>query len=246
MVAILSPIEMKYSRITYSFNSSHFIAILLIGLFASALSYILPQVIQKPLIDFVAPFQFFSMPDLPIPHWMGFILCFLLIDLFNYFVHRVSHSLPLLWRLHKIHHSDTEVRAITGLLHHPGEILFSYLVMISFFVVIGIPIIVIVTYSISYQIHAVFSHANIKIPNRINTFFSYLIFMPDLHRIHHSIDMQEGNSNFGSIFPIWDKVFGTYEKKSKANLDRFKMGLPQKQQVSRFSFVSLLAFPIKS
>jgi sterol desaturase/sphingolipid hydroxylase (fatty acid hydroxylase superfamily) len=246
VIAVLSPLEMKYSRISYSFKSSHFITVLLIGLLASAFSYFIPQVVQKPLIGFVAPFQFFSMPDLPIPHWMGFIFCFLLIDLANYFIHRLSHSITLLWRLHKIHHSDTEVKAITGILHHPGEVLFSYILMISFYIVLGIPIVVIIAYSFIYQIHAIFSHANIKIPSKINSYFNHLIVMPDIHRIHHSEDMEEGNSNFGAIFPFWDKAFGTYKNKSKANPDRFKMGLPQKQQVSRFSVLTLLVFPIKS
>ena len=70
--------------------------------------------------------------------------------------------------------------------------------------------------------------------------------MPDIHRIHHSVDMEEGNSNFGAIFPFWDKAFGTYKNKSKANLDRFKMGLPEKEQVTRFTFFKLLTLPIKS
>jgi sterol desaturase/sphingolipid hydroxylase (fatty acid hydroxylase superfamily) len=216
------------------------------GLLASAFSYFIPQAIQKSVIDFVAPFQFFSMPNLPVPHWMGFILCFLLIDLINYFIHRVSHAMPILWRLHKIHHSDTEVKAITGLLHHPGEILVIYLLMISFFVVMGMPIVVIITYSIAYQIHAVFSHANIKIPHKINTYFTHIIFMPDTHCIHHSVDMDEGNSNFGSIFPFWDKLFGTYKVKAKESLDNFKMGLPEKEQVARFTFFKLLILPIRS
>jgi sterol desaturase/sphingolipid hydroxylase (fatty acid hydroxylase superfamily) len=186
------------------------------------------------------------MPDLSIPHWMGFILCFLLIDLINYFIHRVSHAIPVLWRLHKIHHSDTEVKAITGLLHHPGEILVNYLLMISFFVLMGMPIMVIIAYSITYQIHAVFSHANIKIPHKINTYLNHIIFMPDTHCIHHSVDMGEGNSNFGSIFPFWDKLFGTYKDKAKESLENFKMGLPEKEQVARFTFFKLLTLPIRS
>lgn len=108
------------------------------------------------------------------------------------------------------------------------------------------PIVVIFAYSFIYQIHAVFSHANIKIPSKINSYLNHLILMPDIHRIHHSVDMEEGNSNFGAIFPFWDKSFGTYKNKSKANLDRFKMGLPEKEQVARFTFFKLLTLPIKS
>lgn len=244
-VALILPFELKFPRlVSYPFSLKRFITIIFIAITNSLLIYSFPFFLQQPLINFVGKIQFLSMPMLPIPSWLGFVFCFLLIDFVNYLLHKLSHKVPFLWRLHKIHHTDTTVTGITGLLHHPGEILISYLFMVSFFVLIGMPVLVIICYSAALQVHSILSHANMKIPTIINSWFKYLIILPDIHRIHHSIKMAECNSNFGEIFPFWDILFGTYRFKYSA-MSSFKMGLPQKEQVSIFTFLSLLVFPVR-
>jgi len=243
MVAAIAPFEASFPRFASLFKLSHFFTLIAFGLMGIALSVLLPLTVQNSLIGLVAPFQVLSVPQLPIPNWLGFILCFLLIDFANYCLHRLSHWLPALWRLHKIHHTDRNVQAATGLLHHPVELFLGYLVMVPFFVVLGVPVLVIIAYSVTNQIHGIFSHSNICYPAKLNAYLKYLIFMPDVHRIHHSVDMSEGDSNFGEIFPFWDMVFGTYKNASLSMTGSFEMGLPNQEQATIFSVISLLALP---
>ncbi len=246
IVALVAAFEARLPRFTSRFKLSHFSTPLAFGLMGIGLSLLLPLTIQDFLIGLVAPFQILSIPQLPLPNWLGFILCFLLIDFAHYWLHRLSHMIPALWRLHKIHHADKNVSAATNLLHHPGELLFGYLMLLTFFVVLGMPLLVIVSYGLANQIHGILVHSNINYPTKLNDHFKYVVYMPDVHRIHHSVDMIEGNSNFGQIFPFWDVIFGTHQEKAVAPISQFKMGLSYPEQGIPFSILSLLALPVLS
>ncbi len=246
IVALVATFEIRLPRFAAPFKLSHFSTLIAFGLMGVALSIILPLTVQNFLIELVAPFQVLSIPQLPIPNWVGFILCFLLIDFANYWLHRLSHMIPALWRLHKIHHADKSVSAATNLLHHPAELFFGYLVMLTFFVLLGVPLLVIIVYGLANQIHGILVHSNINYPTKLNHWLKYIVFTPDVHRIHHSVDMVEGNSNFGQILPFWDIVFGTYQESAVAPISQFKMGLSHPEQGISFSIISLLALPVLS
>ena len=246
IVALVATFEVRLPRFAAPFKLPYFSTLIAFGLMGVALSIILPLTVQNFLIELVAPFQVLSIPQLPIPNWVGFILCFLLIDFANYWLHRLSHMIPALWRLHKIHHADKSVSAATNLLHHPGELLFGYLILLTFFVVLGMPLLVIVSYGLANQIHGILVHSNINYPTKLNHWLKYIVFTPDVHRIHHSVDMIEGNPNFGQILPFWDIVFGTYQESAVAPISQFKMGLSYPEQGIPFSILSLLALPVFS
>ena len=246
IVALVATFEARLPRFTSPFKLSHFFTLIAFGLMGIALSAILPLTVQNFLIRLVAPFQILSIPQLPIPNWVGFILCFLLIDFANYWLHRLSHWVPALWRLHKIHHADKSVSAATNLLHHPAELFFGYLVMLTFFVLLGMPLLVIIVYGLANQIHGILVHSNINYPTKLNHWLKYLVFTPDAHRIHHSVDIVEGNSNFGQILPFWDVAFGTYQESAALPISQFEMGLSHPEQGVAFSIFGLLALPVFS
>ena len=158
-------------------------------------------------------------------------------------IHRVSHKIPYLWKLHRLHHSDQKVDAVTTFLHHPFEIIVNSLLIIALYVVFDIPVVVIVWFSYFGAVHSAFTHTELLIPEKIDRYLKYFIITPNIHRIHHSQDMKEGNSNFGNVFPWWDMLFKTYEHKNAENLNQLEFGINAKESPKSNSIKSLLINP---
>ncbi|MBC7381482.1 MAG: sterol desaturase family protein [Bacteroidia bacterium] len=140
------------------------------------------------------------------------LLQFTLIDLFMYWWHRANHELPLLWYFHKFHHKDEKMTASTALRFHPGELFLSILIKIFVFSLLGIQSWISIGYGIVLFIVITLHHSNLRITDKTDFLLRYFISSPKMHRIHHSIIKLETNSNYGSVFPYWDKVFKTYIK----------------------------------
>jgi sterol desaturase/sphingolipid hydroxylase (fatty acid hydroxylase superfamily) len=134
----------------------------------------------------------------------------LVLDLQRYWVHRLLHGVPILWRCHALHHSDRELDVSTGYRHHPFEVAVVALVLPLSAVALAIPGTVIVAYGAIDAMAAVFQHGNIKIPRWLERVLAPIIVTPAMHRVHHSIDRREADSNFGQIFSFWDRLFATY------------------------------------
>ncbi len=147
-----------------------------------------------------------------LPALISFMLGFLLLDCWMYWWHRLNHKLPLLWFFHKFHHKDTRLNSTSALRFHIGELLLSNLVRIFIFSLLGIDPILLLIYSTVLFIVIVLHHANLKISTNVDLFIRKFIVSPRMHRIHHSVIRSETDSNYGSVFPFWDKLFQSYTK----------------------------------
>ena len=200
----------------------------------------------QALIDLLAPLKVVSISQLPIPQVVGFVLSFLFLDLCSYLIHGISHKISPLWALHSVHHADRHVTAATGLLHHPLEAVFSFIAMLCLMIFFGVSLQVIVAFSLVSTFHNLLVHANFNIPRPVECVLRWFIVTPDMHRIHHSVNLIEGNSNFGQLFPYWDRVFRTYKAEPSKPAEFVLMGLPEAMQPKKFNALQLLAQPFKS
>ncbi len=161
----------------------------------------------------------------PLPLWLSIPLAFLLLDLLIWGQHVMMHHVPLLWRLHRMHHSDTHLDATTGLRFHPLEILFSTLIKIVAVVILGAPALAVIAFEIALNATALFTHANIRLPPRTDSRLRRLIVTPSLHRIHHSVIPQETNSNYGFNLSLWDRIFGTLRTAPQGDPQTMPLGI---------------------
>lgn len=145
-----------------------------------------------------------------LPGWLAVVLAVLLLDLAIYFQHRMFHALPVLWRLHRVHHADPEFDLTTGLRFHPFEILLSALIKVAAIFAIGPPLLAVLIFETALNVGSVFNHANVRLPAPFERAVRWLVVTPDMHRVHHSRDMRETNRNFGFNLSIWDRLFATY------------------------------------
>lgn len=243
-IAALAPIEYFFPRlIGRSSRKGRLLAVLAIGVISMVVVAILNGQIQQWLVPLFLEWKLFSLSKLAVPAFWVFVLGFLLVDLFQYAMHFISHKVTLLWRLHAIHHSDEHVTAASSILHHPLEIITAYGIILFLYVIFGIPILVIAFYGLLNAIHSVFCHANIALPRRLDTALRLVIVTPDMHRTHHSIRMDEGNSNFGQILTIWDRLFGTYVAHPTTGEAALIMGLPEREKPMSFTLPGLLLHP---
>lgn len=197
-----------------------------------------------PLVFFLAPLQIFSFSNLNVPIYVSFILSFLFLDFVSYFQHVMHHKVPFLWRLHRLHHSDQNMDSLTSFLHHPLELISVFVFTISFAVIFDVPVIVLTIHSLIVGLHTPFTHFRKMIPDHIEKYLKFLIVTPNFHRVHHSVDMKEGNSNFGGIFVFWDYLFGTALSKNENFLKNLKLGIDNSQNPANIEVRSYLKNPV--
>lgn len=160
------------------------------------------------VVDLYIPFP--PLVAMGLPVWVLILVSFLLIDLLAYLSHLTFHSIPLLWRLHRTHHSDTLMDASTGVRHHPLEAIVGGVTQFGILAVLGVPLLVVVGYGVVAGIWQFVTHMDVALPEPVDRAVRLVVVTPGMHRIHHSVRMDEGNSNFGMILSIWDRLFGTY------------------------------------
>jgi sterol desaturase/sphingolipid hydroxylase (fatty acid hydroxylase superfamily) len=209
-----------------------------------ALSLGLSAGLLVPFVMLVAPLQVFSFSDWQVPIWVSFTASILFLDSVHYLLHYLSHKIPLLWRLHRLHHSDTKVDALTTFLHHPLELALTFFVVVLSAVLFDVPTVVIAVYSAIFSAHAAFTHINYELPEKVDRLLRWFIVTPNLHRLHHSQDLQEGNSNFGAIFTFADHVFSTFLRAQKGPASA-RFGISKKQSPRANSLNSYLLNPLK-
>ncbi len=153
------------------------------------------------------------------------LLGVLLMDLYQYLLHAASHHVPWWWRLHKIHHGDTHLDASTSVRHHPLEVLVNGFLLVLLLAATGVPLYAILAYGLLQQIHSLFCHANLAIPPRVDRWLRWFVVTPDMHAVHHSLRLDEGNSNFSMVFPWWDRLFGSYRAQPQQGREGMRMGV---------------------
>lgn len=170
-------------------------------------------------------------------------LAILLLDLAIYGQHRAMHRLPVLWRLHAVHHHDQDLDVTSALRFHPVEILLSTLYKAGVAALIGAPVVAVIIHETLLSAMALFNHANIALPPRIERWVQPLIVTPTMHIRHHSTVRAEHDSNYGNALSIWDRLFGSYCPEP-ATPKAFAIGLPDTQTQSVTGLGWLLALPI--
>lgn len=178
-----------------------------------------------------------------LPYWLQVVLAFVLLDLSVYFQHVIFHTLPLCWRFHRVHHTDIDCDVTTGVRFHPGEIILSMLIKFITISALGTPMLSVVVFEIALNATSMFTHANIRIPERLDHVLRWLIVTPDMHRVHHSTEENETNSNFGFNISLWDRIFGTYLDNSSAGQENMNLGLWEFREPKWASLRWLLYMP---
>lgn len=147
----------------------------------------------------------------PMPLWLYTIIGLLLLDLIGaYLAHFTEHKVKFLWRFHLIHHSDTWIDTTSGNRHHPGESIIRFMFTILGILMVGSPMWMVFMYQTISVVSTQFTHANIALPKKIDAFLSYFIVSPNMHKVHHHYKLPYTDSNYGNIFSIWDRIFGTF------------------------------------
>lgn len=162
--------------------------------------------------DWVKANEFGIINWLPtIPLWMYAILGVLLLDFFGaYLAHYVEHKVKPLWMVHLVHHTDHKVDTTTANRHHPIESLVRFAFTLLGVFVVGTPIALVFLYQSLSVVFTQLTHANIKLPRKVDKAISYILVSPDMHKIHHHHRLPYTDSNYGNIFSVWDRIFGTY------------------------------------
>jgi sterol desaturase/sphingolipid hydroxylase (fatty acid hydroxylase superfamily) len=147
-----------------------------------------------------------------LPTWLFFLIGMLLLDLVGaYFIHWIEHKIKVLWKFHMVHHADTYVDATTANRHHPGESVFRAIFTLIGVFICGAPMWLVMVYQSASALLSQFNHANISLPAAVDKIISYVIVSPNMHKIHHHEVRPQTDSNYGNIFSIWDRVFGTFQ-----------------------------------
>ena len=177
------------------------------------------------------------------PLWFELVVTIVILDLSFYTQHYVFHRVPILWRLHRTHHTDQDFDFTTGLRFHPAEAILTTAAGLVVIVVLGAAQVAVllsqlITLSVSF-----IEHANLKLPTSVDRILRLFLITPDMHRIHHSELARESMSNFGSVLPVWDRLFRTYLAEPAAGHDGIRFGLPEFQGRKHLTIPWMLAQP---
>jgi sterol desaturase/sphingolipid hydroxylase (fatty acid hydroxylase superfamily) len=179
-----------------------------------------------------------------VPAWAAVVAGFVLLDLTIYLQHVMFHAVPALWRLHRMHHADLDIDVTTGARFHPIEIALSMLVKLAAIAALGAPPAAVLLFEIALNATSMFNHANVRIPPAVEPFLRGLLVTPDMHRVHHSIERDETNSNFGFNLSAWDRLFGTYRAQPRAGHVAMTIGVPDFRDPAQCSSLAgMLAIP---
>ncbi len=143
----------------------------------------------------------------------------------SFFTHYLMHMVPALWRVHRVHHLDTELDVSSTVRFHPLEFFIALVPGVPIVVAFGLTPWVLMCYEVLDAVVNLWSHSNVRLPRTVDRVLRYLVVTPDLHRVHHSARKPETNSNFGAVFPIWDLVFGTFRANPRDGHERMRIGL---------------------
>jgi sterol desaturase/sphingolipid hydroxylase (fatty acid hydroxylase superfamily) len=164
---------------------------------------------------------------LNLPDWFSILLGILALDLVVYLQHVMFHAVPLMWRVHMMHHADLDIDVTTGLRFHPIEIVISMLIKMTAIAALGPSVLTVILFEIILNGGAMFNHGNLKLPLSLDRTLRFFVVTPDMHRVHHSVIIRETNSNFGFNFPWWDRLFGTYRAQPVTGHEEMTIGLAQ-------------------
>ena len=177
--------------------------------------------------------------------WITIPLAVIVLDLAIYLQHVLFHAVPALWRLHRMHHADLEFDATTGSRFHPLEILLSMVLKLGVVAALGAPAVAVLIFEVLLNATSTFNHGNVRIPARFDSVLRWMVVTPDMHRVHHSIESRETNSNFGFNLPWWDRLFGTYRDQPAAGHEAMVIGIEQFRDPAELRLDRMLLQPLR-
>ena len=180
---------------------------------------------------------------LEVPPALAVVLVVIVLDATVYGQHVVFHAVPALWRLHMVHHADVDFDLTTGIRFHPIEILLSMVLKMALVLLLGAPALATVIFEVLLNASSMFNHGNVSLPPRTERVVRWLLVTPDMHRVHHSVERAEANSNFGFCLSWWDRLAGTYRERPAAG-DKLEIGL-RHLQGEKQDLMWLLGLPFR-
>ena len=175
------------------------------------------------------------------PSWLGALFGIMALDLFTYFAHVLIHKTSLGWRFHRVHHSDREVNVTTAFRQHPGETVWRILWYVLAIATFGIPLCVVVLYLVVSTLNAQLEHTNVRLFAPVDRLLRLFFVTPNMHKVHHSREQTETDSNYSNIFSIWDRMFGTYT--ATVDFRRLHYGLDGFDDCEKQTLPALLKLP---
>jgi sterol desaturase/sphingolipid hydroxylase (fatty acid hydroxylase superfamily) len=179
-----------------------------------------------------------------LPYWAAVVISVVVLDFVIYLQHVMFHAVPALWRLHMVHHADIDFDVTTAVRFHPVEILLSMVIKAAAIAALGPPALAVLIFEVLLNGTATFNHANVSLPAGLDRVLRWILVTPDMHRVHHSVVIDESNSNFGFNLPWWDRLMGTYTPQPAAGHQGMTIGLTQFQQ-KRQSLLWMLLLPFR-
>jgi len=175
--------------------------------------------------------------------WIEIVATVLVLDMAIYFQHVMFHAVPVLWRLHQVHHADEDLDVTTGVRFHPIEILVSVVIKSAVIAALGASPLGVVLFALVLNATSMFNHGNVRLAAGLDRFVRWIVVTPDMHRVHHSMELDESNSNFGFNLPWWDRLFGTYRAQPRGGHDGMRLGVEHFEGKEPRSVLALLALP---
>lgn len=181
-----------------------------------------------------------------LPFWFTVVASVVIMDFIIYIQHVIVHAVPLLWRLHCVHHADLDFDVTTGARFHPIEIILSMIIKFATILVLGSPVVAVVIFEVLLNATAMFNHGNVSILKSVDQILRWFVITPDMHRVHHSVKDNEANSNFGFNLPWWDLLFGTYRDQPHAGHINMIIGIHKHRLPKEVSWLpGMLLLPFK-
>ena len=179
-----------------------------------------------------------------VPPLLAVVIAVVTMDFVIWLQHVMVHAVPLLWRLHRVHHADPDYDVTTGARFHPIEIILSMLIKFATIMVLGPPVVAVIIFEVLLNGMAMFNHGNVRLPLGLDRILRLLLVTPDVHRVHHSVEDDEANSNFGFNLSIWDRMFGTYRDQPRAGHEGMTIGIHKYREPKQVSWLlGLLMLP---
>lgn len=185
------------------------------------------------------------LPAVRPPVWAAFFAAVVALDLAIYLQHVLFHAVPVLWRLHRVHHADLEIDVTTGVRFHPAETLLSMGIKLGVVATLGAPAAAVLIFEVLLNATSMFNHGNVRLPARMDRALRWLVVTPDMHRVHHSVVQPETNSNFGFNLSWWDRLFGTYRAQPQAGHDGMTIGIRQFRDPRELRLDRMLVQPLR-
>lgn len=181
-----------------------------------------------------------------LPHWAAVLTGIIVLDCAIYWQHRLVHRVPLLWRLHRVHHTDVGFDVTTAVRFHPFEMVLSMAIKIGLIVLLGIPALAVLIFEVLLSASSLFTHANVRLPDSFERRLRLLLVTPEMHRIHHSVHRDETDSNFSFHLSFWDRLFGSYREKPRDGQIKMQIGLQEFREQRDQTLWALVLNPFRS